>query len=117
MTDPTDLIARVEKLTGPDREVDLFIHMDLCPSEYEGKWSWDDDTRPPHLTASIDAAVALVERVLPGAEMELTNLYNIARATLHHEAGPFYGSSAINSLPIAICLAVLRALQGKADER
>lgn len=64
-------------------------------------------------SASIDSAVALAERVLPGVELEITNLYNVARVTLHHETGPFYGSSEINSIPIAICLSVLRALSAQ----
>lgn len=108
-----ELIKKLEALTGPDRGADEAILEAAGGKKRLGDW-WIGHSfigrHPDRYTASIDAAVALAERALPGVELELTNLYNVARATLHHETGPFYGSSAINSLPIAICLAVLRAL-------
>lgn len=85
----SDLIAKLEELDGPDPEVDAEICIAL---QYGGKSSegatnvrtdpdWDgvllfeigneDCCSPiPELTASIDAASALVERVLPGWSWE-----------------------------------------------
>lgn len=122
-----ELIKIVEGLTGPDREVDALI---TCALDDRPEWLKTDKRAlvvtsatgyvaagrngpgfpAKNYTASIDAAIALAERAIPGVELELTNLYNVARATLHHETGQFYGASESNSLPVAICLAVLSAL-------
>ena len=85
--------------------------------ERDGAHVLMNSLRIPELTGSVDAAIALAERVLPGCELEVTNLYSVARATLYHESGQFYGSSEINSLPIAICIAAVkaRALQSKGE--
>ena len=79
MTALADLIARVEKAEGPDREIDAAICLAL-ESDRFGQWraarpkglmlSIEDDlarfaSKRGHLTASLDAAVALVERRLP----------------------------------------------------
>lgn len=92
MADLTALIERLEKADGPDRELDELIRCALLAEPgayveksqfngewciYKGEWAgrpklyerprsvprelWDGS-----LTASIDAAVALAERVLPG---------------------------------------------------
>ena len=59
-----DLIARLEKLTGPDREVDreIQIALGLPFSEVLS----DKPFLINAYTASLDAAVALVERIRPG---------------------------------------------------
>ncbi|TAA49054.1 hypothetical protein [Shinella sp. JR1-6] len=135
MTDLSSLISRVEKATGPDRELDAMVWLEMTPGATRKftKVKSETDLWPPYTidetraadgrliivpayTSSIDAAVALAERVLPGVELEITNLYGVARVTLHHETGQFYGSSAINSLPMALVLATLRALQSKGPE-
>lgn len=130
MTDLSSLIERLAKATGPNYslEIDIFKFFNPDYRDYvEGrgglvhKNDGEDqrvlsNVRPPNVTASIDAAVALAVRVLPGVELELTNLYGVARVTLHHEMGPFYGSSAINSLPMALVLATLSYLQSKGPE-
>ena len=65
MTAITDLMARVEKAEGPDREIDEDLFAALIDTHgvptdvaflLEGA---------PRYTASLDAAVALVERMLP----------------------------------------------------
>lgn len=60
----SDLIAKMEALDGPSREVDKEIHEatnpKLRPSLRYGNI--------PELTASLDAAIALVERVLPDTD-------------------------------------------------
>ncbi|MHA6684439.1 hypothetical protein [Mesorhizobium sp. A556] len=65
-----ELMERVRGLTGPDREVDAAIHRVLAGGakdhwyDFHGVWTTDSTTPP--ITASLDAAVALVKRVLPG---------------------------------------------------
>lgn len=78
------LIERLEKLEGPDREIDAEINglshggrVHLVDLE-DGVVVWEKPidgmwvrrilklSRVPRYTASLDAAVALVERVLPG---------------------------------------------------
>lgn len=85
MTDLTTLIAKLEAATGPDRELDAEIWLETSPGATRnlievksGTGQWPpytiDETRDasgllivvPSFTASIDAAVALAERVLPG---------------------------------------------------
>lgn len=86
MPDLRPLLDRIEKAEGPDRELDLLIWVALVanPSkEYnwsDGVWFKDhgekdrgpywracDHTKEaPFYTASLDAALALVERVRPG---------------------------------------------------
>ena len=60
MTTLTSLRERVEKATGPDREIDVEIFFEL-------DWTGQGDARTaPEYTSSIDAVVALIERELPG---------------------------------------------------
>ena len=73
MTDLTDLIARVEKLEGPDREVDDLIAVRVARMKPTTTYGHEvlgnlreAPNRSPLYTASLDAALALVERVLPG---------------------------------------------------
>ena len=56
-----DLIERLEKATGPDREIDTAIEELFDPS-------FRDSTlrQATRYTASLDATVALVEEMLPG---------------------------------------------------
>jgi hypothetical protein len=80
-TDLADLLRRVEAAAGPDRELDEAIAFALC-DEHEfvqlkgaprgvGPTLYRFGSHAPHsalrVTASLDAALALVERVLPGA--------------------------------------------------
>lgn len=99
MTDLPELLSRVEAATGPDRELDATIHVALCqpvcrpddcnryrlphismdemdmcaPGTY---WLVERSGRSLHTsptyTASLDAAVALCERVLPECEWDVT---------------------------------------------
>lgn len=71
----SDLIARVDAATGANRELDRaiatwqFPHLAECERWPHGGWhspAWGLIAPPEHYTASIDAALALVERVLPG---------------------------------------------------
>lgn len=119
-----DLIERLEAAEVGSRELDLrvFEKFDLVDGE---RWSDADleyaltdpdrTINPPRLTQSLDAALALAERVLPGQEYEITTVYNVARVALNMnhgcDGGPFYGSNDCCNVPLAICAAILRAKQ------
>lgn len=86
-----DLLARVEKAEGPDRELDgaLWLALECRPNhgqvfdpEYAPYLHVDPrgkehpaikEDAPPY-TASLDAALALVERVLPGWDWVLSSV-------------------------------------------
>lgn len=137
MTGLSSLISRVEKATGPNYalEVDIFKFFNPDYRDYvEGrgglvhKNDGEDqrvlsNVRPPNVTASIDAAVALAERVLPGWGWGITHGSEKAedvQGNVFPKAIPFpahldcYGYHAIPA--IALVLATLRALQSKGPE-
>lgn len=68
------MLERVRRVTGPDRALDVRI---LAQLQQPGEWSGSDieyacadpdrTCDPPRYTASVDAALALMDRVLPGA--------------------------------------------------
>lgn len=134
MTDLNELLERVKAATGPDRELDR----DICIAlQYGGENSegaanvrvdpeWGDDNdlifeigaeeccNPiPELTASIDAALALAERVLPGWEIALgtCGLNNCPWACLTEPEEPFRGFAAdAPTMELAFIEALLQAL-------
>lgn len=165
----TDLIATLEGLTGPSREVDAEIMFDLFakpvgqredggPTGYlwpEDNPSWnfgirfpgkdrvwfdkcrkkidgetlviDRDGAPvlmnslriPELTVSLDAATALVERVLPGA-WYLIGMGKTRSTEPLYGAQIMFGSNEMlgegehdATLAIALCIALLRALEAR----
>jgi len=81
-------------------------------------WERDGNTadggEPPHYTASIDAVFDLVDAILPGAQIEVTN---IGYATVRPASGPKFGQSFAASnktetrptVPLAALSALLRA--------
>lgn len=106
---PADILASLEKLTGPSEEIDAEI---LCllaapagskveQSRFNGAWCiyeprqsgkepfalWEwrgwHRARGWPVTGSLDAIVALIEQKLPGAEWTCTNNKR------HPDAGPF----------------------------
>ncbi|MCO7737489.1 hypothetical protein NJB95_12820 [Brucella intermedia] len=119
MTQP--LITRLSKLEGPDREVDAEIDrafgllVDIYPlsgpmTDYPEPVGY---TETRHYTASVDAAIALAERVLPGANRTIRKRY---RTTSGHIDGHVYDahvsggdvSTGANEA-IALLIALLRA--------
>lgn len=147
MTDLADLIARVEAATGPDREADRAIARMIgwhrveprftrnrkggwiAPEDFmgveqsgaprldslHGTSIWPD---VPCFTATLDAALALAERVLPGwtARLDITPKMTDAGFdppwTDDMRNKPFgHGSSSAQAPTpaLALCLAVLRA--------
>ena len=139
-----ELIAALEKSEGPSRALDRDIQCTvggwhrITPSQGGGKhgafispdeWNGrDSGGRPildslhgttmhrdvPPVTASIDAAVALVDRVIPGAFWKMScgrlsiqePLYAIR---LLFGSDEILGEAEGDSLPVTICLATLRA--------
>jgi hypothetical protein len=132
--DLQELLSRVEKAEGPDRELDR----EICLAAREnvstdplsgfvwrpnGGGGWSD---VPDLTASLDAALALVERVLPGSYVELSgprkylhiptpvpNRWKAYIATFNHD-GDKTGWAATPAL--ALLAALLRALMSTHSE-
>lgn len=141
MTRYADIIERLTEATGPDRELDAAIIVAATPAEGQGddlitlrRTSESDECAPgtywrvsfsgkslrtsyPY-TASIDAAVALVERLLPGCHRRSQNWnYPPSYAV---SIGPSYVDSSYARHacePIAILLALFRALQAQEESR
>ena len=73
MSDLTALLERVRAATGPDRELDLLVWELLV-----WKTPWNHELHKTELfTRSIDAALALVERMLPGAYINVGPMFYI----------------------------------------
>lgn len=123
-----DLIERLEKGEGADRELDGNLYVEFfIPKERIGRLDqdggvvgWWPKNAPyvsaidvPRYTASLDAAISLVERMRPGAEYEITNLYAVACATLplNSEDEWHTGRHKGGSLPRALLIALLKSLQ------
>ena len=79
MTTLPTLLQRVREASGPDRELDVAIACGLFPTYkpapelgsgvvWTGGLNGHDNAEVDILTASLDAAVALVERVRPGSD-------------------------------------------------
>lgn len=59
-----DLLERVERATGPDRQIDRAIWYAIVQDNPPA--GENDPTHAALYTASVDAALALIGRVLPG---------------------------------------------------
>lgn len=132
-----DLIARLEAATGADRELDADIavavsgdpeaivvrpHEGTIFTHKPGWWCDGNDKShlAPEFTASIDAAMTLVPEdwgghgILSWPGYDNGKLTNKARADLHHCLSSGGGPKEIAfaaTLPLAICIAALRARQ------
>ena len=122
MTKLEELIAALEKSEGPSRDFDWRIaQITNLPEVWPETDSWPPfmagskfDKAIPLFTASIDAAVALVDRVIPGAFWKMScgrlsiqePLYAIR---LLFGSDEILGEAEGDSLPVTICLATLRA--------
>ncbi len=134
MGELSELISRLEKAEGPDREIDAWIgyHTDLAVEgmswrakidrfgiDHAMKAATSDSniwsTSLPPYTASLDATVALIERVLPGWGWQIGPFPKM-RAQLAEPIQTNYGpgvgvrgQSTGPTAPIALLLALLRA--------
>ena len=147
MTDLSALIAKLEGLEGPSREVDaeiaatLRVPQNKAPAwivRWAGAYAVHKGTKvalkhqngstgvwwsPQPFTASLDAAVALVERLRPGWKKHFydAGMYGAERTTAHLSEPDFASLSRKNqpyrrsdgsgfSLAVALLIALLRSL-------
>ncbi|RRY11357.1 hypothetical protein [Brucella anthropi] len=105
----TDLITRLSKLDAPDREVDAEIHSLF----HETIWKFDDGRKVfrdiPAYTASVDAAIALAERELPGKGIDLLREAISELGKKYHWHICLKKPEQLRELPIQVCIALLRA--------
>ncbi len=139
-TDIKGLIERVEKATGADREIDALVWLMELGREKRGDFNpstvfWTyiaggiamDGNTPMRFvqryTASVDAALALMERVLPemSRALHLTELLapsGSRRTTVTLMIGSLEitkFSASADTIPLAIILATLRAIDARAQ--
>ena len=124
MTDLPSLIVRVERLEGPDREVDLEIARALVPDVICTRLvRWppperEEDFTHWEYTASLDAVVALAERVKPSWRWAVTNADGPNRWPAQGELWigdhEYIGKHAYPTL--ALLLALLRAVQAQQNK-
>ena len=128
MTERTELqclIEQVEKLTGPDRGVDLALAQALVPDVIVMRQRDDDTGTDPYThwqyTASIDAAVALIERLVPDAYWEIGRTAVLPGMMPGSDPNKYYAlvgrwgwpkKGSHDTKAIALILALLRSLTG-----
>lgn len=99
------LIARVEAATGPNFDLECHIGSAVEPE----RMAWCG--YPPNYTHSLDAALSLVERVLPGCEVRIDRKEDATgRASAHRDGGSIASASAPTPA-LALVLATLKAIQ------
>ena len=112
-----DLIARLEKATGPDRELDgdIVLHLGLVPHGMERGWpgGWAGDGKQfdaEWYTKSIDAALTLVPEdwcLFEMGQLGRNNQGWYVNLMHRHEVGEV--SSSHESFAVALCIAALKA--------
>jgi hypothetical protein len=121
----SEILARLETATGPDREIDARIayavdwtvggvpFRKIC-EEIDGEMYWCGDL-PPY-TASLDAVVALIESELPGWWWQVRSLaggkFTAAAAESPRPERQGKGSFGLTP-PLALLTAAVRALADK----
>ena len=109
MSEIARLIERLEKLGGPDRNVDDAIWMATKPPAQHDKFALDILAIPvaPRYTASVDTAMTLVpEEWKKDIWMQRYGGHHW-QVTLHIPSNQQDGRSV--HLPLALCIAALRA--------
>ena len=109
-----NLLSRLQGLTAPDREADRAI-LAWMGFSWRGMnyWHHDDktmwpDTMPTNFTASLDATVALCERVLPGYDWTVDKSGGRGFAGV----GQSFNEEAATPA-IALLIAILTALEAR----
>jgi hypothetical protein len=121
------LLTRLRAATWPDRELDAEIEIlfspflsDL-PRSDAGGWlhpAFGLVAPPQEYTSSIDAAVALAERALPGWYWSAYSKdgYGLAHARMEEPEDTGRGTRADAPTPaLALCIAIVEALEAKND--
>lgn len=105
----SEILERLRKATGPGRELDAAIEVCFHPflaglaRTDSGGWIHPEFgfiRSAPEYTASIDEALKLVERCLPGAEWEIT-------------MSPVCARREDMNVPLAILIALFTALESQ----
>lgn len=117
MTELSELISRLEKAEGASRELDGEIHI-ACGLAGDHARSWGPYLRRkmprPEYTASIDAAFALAEKLLPkwSIRVGVSEGYKSPVVTMGRSY-PTNRTVAVegSTIPTTVCLAILKALQ------
>ena len=125
MTETEKLIERLEKATGPDRELDAAIWVAttegvrLTKNSFGGTLveqhgvAWRLDEAVHHFTASLDAALALVERGRPECRPTLWKNHSREWGVNFEPGGA--DTAYASSHALALCLALLRTLETSHD--
>ena len=103
----TDLIKRLEEAEVGSRELDISLAMETThPYGFDSEREID---AYPHPTTSIDDALALAERVLPGCLVSLF-LLGIAAASVECKTAGRVKTESLSATPaLALCIAILKA--------
>jgi len=116
-----EIIERLEKLAGPSREMDAAIAKAFGePHGYredvhlESRSYTVIEEQAKRYTASLDAAIALVERCLPGWDWKVQTWDDQFAADLEPHETSETGFLATGTTPaIALLIALLRALEAR----
>jgi hypothetical protein len=135
MGDLTELLERVKAATVPDQEMDADLWLAVVPDamrrnvmaawpDEQPIWEYSDPDRNligrhlvPRLTASIDAALALLERMLPGHDWMLDKGSEISCAIWRTRDLLAVANSIAATPPLAILAALLSALNDEGKGR
>lgn len=113
------LIERLEKLEGPDRELDLVLAQTLVPDVIVLQHDPDTRTNVPHTyweyTASLDAAVALVERLGLQWLRKSLNTMTVFRMPSDDKTWATHFEETGATPAIALLIATLKALEQQND--
>lgn len=113
MTALTDIIERLESATGPNFKLDCDIRRMFDPEHAE------HFTIPPNFTASLDAAIALCERVFPAANWQLCSSGGCTLIYGNTPDGHDILEAGTQTAPtpaLALCLAICRAMAAREGE-
>lgn len=121
-----EIVERAGKATGADRALDLALATALVPDVVVLRRNDDDTANEPYTyweyTGSVDAALGLVERLLPGTRPRL-DFDERPRCYLHRSTGftigstqtGWFGYADAETMPLAILFALLTALKSLSE--
>ncbi len=120
MTDLSSIAQALESATEYPRAQEVIdleeALLELVPDDKREtvRRTVDLQRLPLPFTRSVDAALAFAEAVLPETPFKI--MHNTVIGTWHVGLAPDFRSASHLSLPLAICLAVVRALMAKVDD-